>query len=181
MCDIVHYWQSIGYNTEKGKLVVKRVSDNTELENGSEIIYNEELLISWLPEKGCKLQELWIKEGNDEEFDLVAEGLFEELGDINEMPYSVYAGLSLRAVFSGVVSVIDTEANQAVVYAKDGKLVVEDAEVGSEVFIYDVLGQPIESFIVHNATETVQLGNSSLYLIKIINGENNVVKKVFNK
>lgn len=177
------YFLTLANDTpKKGKLTVKRVSDDAELESGSEIMYGEELLISWLPEKGCNLQELWIKEGDDEDIDLVAEGLFEELGDdATEMPYEVSEDLSLRAVFSGIVSILNTEANHAVVYTKDGKLIVKDAKVGSEVFIYDVLGQPIESFTVQNATETVQLGTSSLYLVKIIDGENNVVKKVFNK
>lgn len=166
---------------EKGKLTVKRVSDNTELEDGSEIRYEEDLLISWLPVEGCNLEQLWIKEGDDEEFDLVAEGLLEELGGVNEMPYPVYSDLSLRAVFDGLVSVSKTEADAANVYAKDGKLIVEGANAGSVVYVYDVLGQQVESFVVENATETVQLGSSSFYLVKIADGENNVVKKVFNR
>lgn len=166
---------------EKGKLTVKRVSDNTELEDGSEIRYEEDLLISWLPVEGCNLEQLWIKEGDDEEFDLVAEGLLEELGGVNEMPYPVYSDLSLRVVFDGLVSVSKTEADAAIVYAKDGKLIVKGANAGSVVYVYDVLGQQVESFVVKNATETVQLGSSSFYLVKIADGESNVVKKVFNR
>ena len=53
---------------KKGKLMVKRLSDDIELEDQSEIIYDEELLIAWLPEEGCELAELWIKEGEDDEY-----------------------------------------------------------------------------------------------------------------
>ena len=57
---------------KKGKLMVKRLSDDIELEDQSEIIYDEELLIAWLPEEGCELAELWIKEGEDDEYDFLA-------------------------------------------------------------------------------------------------------------
>ena len=69
---------------KKGKLMVKRLSDDIELEDQSEIIYDEELLIAWLPEEGCELAELWIKEGEDDEYDLIEAGLLEELGDSKE-------------------------------------------------------------------------------------------------
>lgn len=176
------YFLTLANDTpEKGTLTVKRVSDNTELEDGSEIRYEEDLLISWLPVEGCNLEQLWFKEGDDEELDLVEGGLLEELGGVNELLYPVSADLSLRAVFGGLVSVSNTEADAAIVYAKDGKLIVKGANAGSVVYVYDVLGQPVESFVVKNATETVQLGSSSFYLVKIVDGENNVVKKVFNR
>ncbi len=165
---------------EKGKLMVKRMSDGTELEDQSEIINDEELLIAWLPEPRCELDQLWIKEGEDEEYDLIAAGLLEDLGDSKEFSYPVFASVSLRAVFSGDVSVANTEFANMAVYAKDGNLVVENGKVGCEVFVYDVLGQAVKSFIIENTLETVQLGTSSLYLVKVVDGADCIVKKVGN-
>lgn len=166
---------------KKGKLMVKRLSDDIELEDQSEIIYDEELLIAWLPEEGCELAELWIKEGEDDEYDLIEAGLLEELGDSKEFSYQVFANVALRAVFSGTVSITNTEIANTTVYTKDGKLIVKDGKVGCEVFVYDVLGQVVKSFIIENALETVQLGTtSSLYLVKIVDGADCIVKKVGN-
>lgn len=166
---------------KKGKLMVKRLSNGVELEDQSEIIYDEELLIAWLPEEGCELAELWIKEGEDDEYDLIEAGLLEELGDSKEFSYQVFANVALRAVFSGTVSITNTEIANTTVYTKDGKLIVKDGKVGCEVFVYDVLGQVVKSFIIENALETVQLGTtSSLYLVKIVDGPDCIVKKVGN-
>ena len=166
---------------KKGKLMVKRLSDDIELEDQSKIIYDEELLIAWLPEEGCELAELWIKEGEDDEYDLIEAGLLEELGDSKEFSYQVFANVALRAVFSGTVSITNTEIANTTVYTKDGKLIVKDGKVGCEVFVYDVLGQVVKSFIIENALETVQLGTtSSLYLVKIVDGADCIVKKVGN-
>ena len=166
---------------KKGKLMVKRLSDDIELEDQSEIIYDEELLIAWLPEEGCELAELWIKEGEDDEYDLIEAGLLEELGDSKEFSYQVFANVALRAVFSGTVSITNTEIANTTVYTKDGKLIVKDGKVGCEVFVYDVLGQVVKSFIIENALETVQLGTtSSLYLVKIVDGADCIVKKIGN-
>ena len=161
--------------------MVKRLSDGVELEDQSEIIYDEELLVAWLPEEGCELAELWIKEGEDDEYDLIEAGLLEELGDSKEFSYQVFANVALRAVFSGTVSITNTEIANTTVYTKDGKLIVKDGKVGCEVFVYDVLGQVVKSFIIENALETVQLGTtSSLYLVKIVDGPDCIVKKVGN-
>ena len=70
---------------------------------------------------------------------------------------------------------------EGVIYTKDGKLIVKDGKVGCEVFVYDVLGQVVKSFIIENALETVQLGTtSSLYLVKIVDGADCIVKKIGN-
>ncbi len=175
------YFLTLANDTpKKGKLTVKRMSDGTELADQSEIVNNEELLIAWVPEQGCELDKLWIKEGTDDEYDLVEAGLLEELGDSKEFSYPVFASVSLRAVFSGDVSVANTEFANTTVYAKDGNLVIENGKVGCEVFVYDVLGQAVKSFIIENTLETVQLGTSSLYLVKIVDGADCIVKKVGN-
>ena len=117
----------------------------------------------------------------DDEYDLIEAGLLEELGDSKEFSYQVFANVALRAVFSGTVSITNTEIANTTVYTKDGKLIVKDGKVGCEVFVYDVLGQVVKSFIIENALETVQLGTtSSLYLVKIVDGADCIVKKVGN-
>ena len=119
--------------------------------------------------------------GEDDEYDLIEAGLLEELGDSKEFSYQVFANVALRAVFSGTVSITNTEIANTTVYTKDGKLIVKDGKVGCEVFVYDVLGQVVKSFIIENALETVQLGTtSSLYLVKIVDGADCIVKKVGN-
>ena len=117
----------------------------------------------------------------DDEYDLIEAGLLEELGDSKEFSYQVFANVALRAVFSGTVSITNTEIANTTVYTKDGKLIVKDGKVGCEVFVYDVLGQVVKSFIIENALETVQLGTtSSLYLVKIVDGADCIVKKIGN-
>ncbi|WP_455585899.1 GEVED domain-containing protein [Bacteroides sp.] len=165
---------------EKGSLIVTRTSDNTQLTDQSEIFYNETLNVAWEPKEGCELSSLLVKDGNSEPEDYVAEGVLEEFWDARSFPQDVYGNLAITVTFTGdPVSIHNNPISQVAVYSKDGKIIIENAEIGSNVSIYDVTGNIVSEFIVQKSIETSHISASpSIYLVRITNGSQSIVKKV---
>lgn len=165
---------------EKGSFIVTRANEETPLADQSEIFYNETLNVSWKPKDGCELSNLIVKDANDEPVDYITEGYLDDYLEDRTFEQTVYGNLAFTATFTGEPSSIQThQLSQIAVYSKDGKIIIENAEIGSSVSIYDITGSLVSTSVVQKSIETVDIPASpSVYLVRITDGSQSIVKKV---
>lgn len=168
---------------EKGSFVVTRANEDTPtpLADQSEIFYNETLNVTWEPKDGCELSNLIVKEANDDPVDFVTEGYLEgDFWEARTFEQIVYGNLAFTATFTGEPTSIQTnQLSQIAVYSKDGKIIIENAETGSNVSIYDITGSLVSTSVVQKSIETVDIpATPSVYLVRITDGSQSIVKKV---
>lgn len=79
-------------------------------------------------------------------------------------------------------SIFTPSQDKSVVSMKNRNLTVAGAELGSEVTVYNTVGQQVANFSVRNASETFVVPSfASFYVVKVQNHAGSVVKKVVNQ
>ena len=131
-------------------------------------------------EDGCELSNLIVKEPDDDPVDFVTEGYLTDFWEARTFEQTVYGNLAFTATFTGEPTSIQTnQLSQITVYSKDGKIIIENAETGSNVSIYDITGSLVSTSVVQKSIETVDIpATPSVYLVRITDGSQSIVKKV---
>lgn len=158
------------YNTpEHGTINVTLGESETPVTSGSEIPFGDYLTLTFVPNKGSELLDLKIN-GED------------HLADVedNLIYWDIDGNVTIEAAFTIPVGIESTVQGSVVVYINNsGNVVVEGAKNGSLIEIIDATGKTIAHKMVTTNQEIIPMQlPSALYLVKVSNESNIIVRKV---
>ncbi|MEG1839434.1 MAG: chitobiase/beta-hexosaminidase C-terminal domain-containing protein, partial [Bacteroidaceae bacterium] len=162
---------TLTYNTPKyGQMLVTLAGGTTPLNSGDEIPYGGLLHLAFSSTQGTSLAKLLIN-GEDWLMDVMA----------NALDVDIFSNIVIEAEFTASSGIHNSSSDNLITYVnKEGYLVVEGAEIGSLIEVYDIAGAEIAKAVVQSNSEvlsSVQLSTAS-YLVKISNKSESIVRRV---
>ncbi|MEG2149739.1 MAG: LamG-like jellyroll fold domain-containing protein [Bacteroidaceae bacterium] len=159
------------YNTPQyGQMLVTLAGGTTPLNSGDEIPYGGLLHLAFSSTQGTSLAKLLIN-GEDWLMDVMA----------NALDVDIFSNIVIEAEFTASSGIHNSSSDNLITYVnKEGYLVVEGAEIGSLIEVYDIAGAEIAKAVVQSNSEvlsSVQLSTAS-YLVKISNKSESIVRRV---
>ena len=162
---------TLTYNTpSNGTMTVKL--NGQEAESGSSVLFGDYLELIFTPETGFELSTLVINNMD-----------YKEFVEDNYTQYEIKGDVIINATFAGPSSIEELALDGLVSYVNvNGDVVVTGAPLGSKVTVYSITGSALAVHTVSNAEEIIPLNMSMLiYIVKVNDGNNSVVRKVTKK
>ncbi|MEG2149740.1 MAG: LamG-like jellyroll fold domain-containing protein [Bacteroidaceae bacterium] len=162
---------TLTYNTPKyGQMLVTLDGGTTPLNSGVTIPYASYLTLTFSSTQGASLAKLLVN-GTDE-----LANVYENMFDVD-----IFSNIVIEAEFTAPSGIHNSSSDNLITYVnKEGYLVVEGAEIGSLIEVYDIAGAEIAKAVVQSNSEvlsSVQLSTAS-YLVKISNKSESIVRRV---
>lgn len=157
-------------NPEGGTLEFKR-ADGTLIPSGSQLPRGTEIALIAKAKAGYVLQSLVVNELLDLLSLTPNMTTFEQ-----ELPLD--DNMSFVLTFAKTTSLTEPTVSTAKVYGAQGHIIVEGADAGSQVLVYDLTGRRVATVVAQAAKLQIPVANSSIYVVSVVSAKATSVHKV---